>query len=543
MRLLIIVFFTLICAPAFDRGASALAQGPNWIVDCARVGDTLRPVWSSFGCDEPNYTYTPNGLKLLGELSALSPASPTMRVHNLLTTGDGQPALKWGSTNAYTEDGTGRPVYDWTITDRIFDAQVQRGIRPIAEVGFMPEALSVHPEPYRHHWAPGKSYGDIFTGWAFPPKDYTRWADLVYAWVRHCVSRYGAAQVKTWWWEVWNEPNIGYWRGTPAQYDSLYDYTADAVRRACPGARVGGPASTGPGWDKAEAYLSAFLEHCGSGRNAATGATGAPLDFISFHAKGNPRIANGHVQMNMAPELKDVENGFRLVSASPYAALPILITEFDPEGCAACSVATNPENAYRNGTMYSGYTAEAFARLYALAGHYHVNLAAATTWAFSFEGQPWFAGFRDLATNGVDKPVVNVFRMLGRLRGRRIAVGADTPVLATVMPGHVAVMTWNYQADETRRDTAVSTLTLLHIPARRARIHEYRIDETHSNAYTAWQRMGSPAAPTPEQVAVLEHAGGIQEMGAVRTVSVHDGALAVPLALPARAVSLVEVRY
>ena len=537
MRLPIIVLITLIF---FVRAST---QGPNWIVDCRRTGDTLRPIWSSFGCDEPNYTYGADGLKLLGELSALSPSSPTMRVHNLLTTGDGRPALKWGSTNAYTEDGTGRPVYDWTITDKIFDAQVQRGIRPIAEVGFMPEALSIHPEPYRHHWAPGKPYGDIFTGWAFPPKDYTRWADLVYAWVRHCVSRYGEAQVKTWWWEVWNEPNIGYWRGTPAQYDSLYDYTADAVRRACPGARVGGPASTGPGWDKAEAYLTAFLDHCRSGRNAATGATGAPLDFISFHAKGSPRIADGHVHMNMAPELKDAENGFRLVSASPYAALPILITEFDPEGCAACSVATNPENAYRNGTMYSGYTAEAFARLYALAGRYHINLAAATTWAFAFDGQPWFAGFRDLATHGVDKPVVNVFRMLGRLRGRTIAVGADTPILATTVPGRVSVMTWNYQADETRADTIMATLTLLHIPGRRARVHEYRIDETHSNAYTAWQRMGSPASPTPEQVSVLERAGGMQEVGPTRTMSVHDGTLAVALALPARAVSLVEVGY
>ncbi|TDX01708.1 GH39 family glycosyl hydrolase [Dinghuibacter silviterrae] len=534
MRRLLPVFLTLI-------SLRVSAQGPNWIVDAARLGDSLPPVWASFGCDEPNYTYGPDGSKLLGELASLGPV--TMRVHNLLTTGDGQPALKWGSTNAYTEDAAGQPVYDWTITDRIFDAFVHRGIRPIAEVGFMPEALSVHPEPYRHHWAPGKSYGDIFTGWAYPPRDYGKWAALVYAWVSHCVGRYGAAEVASWWWEVWNEPNIGYWRGSAAAYDSLYDYTADAVRRACPGARVGGPASTGPGWDKASAYLSAFLEHCHSGHNAATGAAGAPLDFVSFHAKGSPHIADGHVRMNMAPELKDVENGFRLVSGSAFASLPVLVTEFDPEGCAACSVATNPENAYRNGTMYSGYTAEAFARLYALAAFYHVNLAAATTWAFTFEGQPWFAGFRDLATNGVDKPVVNVFRMLARMRGRLAGTDSTAPVLATATPGSLHLMTWNYQADETSQDTLRAVLTILRVPAPIAHVREFRIDETHSNAYTAWLRMGAPQTPTAAQVAQLEQAGGLQAFGPVRTVPVRNGRLEWPVALPARAVSLLQIDY
>ncbi|HTJ14080.1 MAG TPA: hypothetical protein VL547_18710, partial [Dinghuibacter sp.] len=365
MRLLIVACL-LSVAGLLCAAVPALAQGPNWIVDAAKATDSLPPVWASFGADEPNYATTADGLHLLDAFASMG--KPVyVRLHNLLTTGDGRPALKWGSTNAYTTDAAGNPVYDWTILDSIFDALVHRGLRPLAEIGFMPEALSSHPEPYRHHWAPGNNYNDIFTGWAYPPNDYARWAALVEAWVRHCVTRYGAPAVRTWYWEVWNEPNIGYWKGTPAAYDSLYDYTAAAVRRACPGALVGGPASTGPGWDKAADYLRAFLEHCRT--------TGAPLDFISFHAKGSPRLAAGHVVMNMTPELRDVETGFQIVSASSYKNLPILITEFDPEGCAACSVATNPENAYRNGTMYSSYTAEAFARLYDLAGQYHVNLA------------------------------------------------------------------------------------------------------------------------------------------------------------------------
>ena len=553
-------------------------------VDLAHKEKALNPFWSYFGCDEPNYTTGTDGVKLLDALSSLSPVPVYMRVHNLLTTGDGRPALKWGSTNAYTEDASGKPIYDWTIVDSIFDTFVQRGIRPIAEVGFMPEALSRHPEPYRHHWKPGDNYNDIYTGWAYPPKDYQRWGALVYEWVRHCVARYGADRVRTWWWEVWNEPNIGYWKGTPEEYDCLYDYTADAIKRACPGARVGGPASTGPGWKAASDYLAGFLEHCHSGKNYATARAGAPLDFISFHAKGNPRVVDGHVQMNMAPQLTDLAKGFGLVSASPYAALPILVTECDPEGCAACSVATSPQNAYRNGTMYSSYTAASFARIYDLAERYHVHLEGATTWAFEFEGQRWFDGFRDLATNGVDKPVLGVFRMLGMMGGDRVAVrvglqppptqwnlnptigwGAapraldipldtllhrsvhgtesDVHALASETDHSASVMVWNYHDDETRRDTQDLTLILGHIPASRVEVLEYRIDATHSNSYEAWKRMGSPQSPTPAQYAALEQAGQLQLVEGPHPQRVEGGTLVLETRLPAQAVYFFRVVY
>src|SRR5437660_5846426 len=150
----------------------------------------MTPVWAWFGYDEPNYTYMKDGRKLLSELSALSPVPVYVRVHNLLTTGDGTPALKWGSTNAYTEDANGGPKYDWTIIDRIFDTFVERHMKPVVEIGFMPEALSRKPEPYRHHWDPSQRYGTIFTGWAYPPRDYSKWAEPVYQCVRHCVAKY-----------------------------------------------------------------------------------------------------------------------------------------------------------------------------------------------------------------------------------------------------------------------------------------------------------------------------------------------------------------
>ena len=142
---------------------------------------SLAPIWTYFGYDEPNYSYAPNGRKLLAELSALSPTPVYVRVHNLLTSGDGSSSLKWGSTNVYTEDSAGNPVYSWTILDQIFDAFHTAGIKPLVEVGFMPEALSVHPEPYRHTFPDG----EIFTGWAYPPKDYRKWSELVFRFVSH----------------------------------------------------------------------------------------------------------------------------------------------------------------------------------------------------------------------------------------------------------------------------------------------------------------------------------------------------------------------
>ena len=183
-----------------------------------------------------------DGRKLIGELGALRPKQVYFRTHNLLNTGDGTPALKWGSTNVYTEDAQGRPVYDWTVLDRIFDTYVARGVRPYAQIGFMPKALSTNPEPYQHEWRPGLRYDAINAGWAFPPKDYAKWAELTYQWVKHCVERYGRAEVEQWYWEVWNEANISaYWRGSPDEFYKLHDYAIAAVRRALPTARVGGP--------------------------------------------------------------------------------------------------------------------------------------------------------------------------------------------------------------------------------------------------------------------------------------------------------------
>lgn len=532
-------------------------------IDCGqKIGD-MTPIYAWFGHDEPNYTYMRDGKKLLSELSALSPVPVYIRTHNLLTTGDGLAALKWGSTNAYTEDTNGNPIYNWTIVDKIFDTYMERGIKPLVEIGFMPEALSNKPQPYRHNWQPGNAYGNIYTGWAYPPNNYEKWAELVYQWVNHSIERYGKEEVESWYWQVWNEPNIGYWQGSPEEYHKLYDYAADAVKRALPTARIGGPHSTGPSWDKAAAFLQNFLQHCVDGKNYATGKTGAPLDFIAFHAKGSPKFVNDHVQMNMGTQLRDVSRGFEIVSSFPTLKhLPIVIGESDPEGCAACSMDVYPHNGYRNGTVYSSYTAASFARKIALADHFGVNFLGAVTWAFEFEDQPWFHGFRDLATNGVGKPVLNVFRMFGMMSGQRLAIKGslaydyltvrdssvrgeknDINAMATLAEREIAILVWNYHDEDLPGIPASIVLEIAGIPSGKALIHHYRIDQTYSNAYTAWKEMGSPQQPTASQYGVLEKAGQLAMLESPKWVEVKQGKSLIRMQLPRQAVSLIKLSW
>jgi xylan 1,4-beta-xylosidase len=524
----------------------------------------FKPAWNYFGYDEPNYTYAKNGRKLIYELADLSYTSVHIRTHFLLATGNGTPGLKWGSTNAYTEDSSGKPVYNWTIVDKIIGTYVEAGATPFVEIGFMPQALSTQPEPYTPTWVPGGKNDQYNIGWTYPPKDYNKWSELIYNWVTHSVEKYGREAVETWDWEVWNEPNIGYWHGTPEEYEKLYDYTATAVKRALPSARVGGPASTGPDNAKAAAFLQQFLEHCSSGKNSATGQQGAPLDFISFHVKGRPKLVGGHVQMGLSQEMKDTARGFQIVRSFPkFQNLPIVLSEADPEGCAACSARVYPQNAYRNGTLYPAYEAVALKTLIELAGRDHMNLQGILTWAFEFENQPYFDGFRTLATNGIDKPVLNVFRMAGLMRGDLVqvqssgAVPADTIVntgvteapdvdaIAARSDHKLSVMVWNYRDDDVSGPAANVLLKISGLPsdANRLLLRHYRIDQDHSNSYTVWKQLGSPQSPSADQYKKLEAAAYLQLLESPRWVDNRAGSEDVNFSLPLQGISLVELSW
>ncbi len=541
---------------------SCRAQEPIQVnVDLGAPQGKFTPIYSWFGYDESNFTTTKNGRALLRELHDLTPVPVHIRAHFLLTTGDGKPEMKWSSTNVYTEDAQGHPVYSWTILDQIFDAYAQAGVRPMVELGFMPQALSSQPEPYRilHRTKPGE-----VNGWSFPPKDYARWGELIYQVASHMVHRYGKDTVATWYWEVWNEPDISYWHGTEEEYNRLYDYAVAGVQRAIPGARVGGPATTGPNPGSHSAqFLQAFLTHCAKDKSAATGRA-VPLDFISFHAKGNPTIVDDHVQMGLDKELQNVATGFGIVKSFPqFATIPIILSEADPEGCAACSSRTNPHNAYRNGTLYPSYDATALDSIFQLRDRYNVNLISMLTWAFEFEDQPYFDGLRTLSTNGIDKPIINLFRMAGMMSGNRVRVEStgsvplddilksgvrqqpDVDALATAGNSEAAVLLWNYHDDDVAGPPAIVNLQIKGFPRsqKRALMQHYRIDDSHSNAFTVWKAMGSPQSPTPQQYAQLKAAGGLQLLDSPSWIDLSEGTGTVSFDLPRHGVSLVRFSW
>jgi len=553
-----------ICTLLLLTGAVCLGQRTPPSVSVQVFADqpdgTLPAVWNYFGYDEPNYTYAPNGQKLLTELAALSPVPVHIRTHNLLTSGDGSASLKWGSTNVYTEDASGKPVYSWATLERIFDTFRAHDIKPLIEIGFMPEALSTHPKPYRHNFP----RGSIYTGWAYPPKDFGKWAELVFQFVHHLRERYGDSQVKTWLWELWNEPDIEYWKGTPEEYFELYDFTVDAVLRAFPEARVGGPDTTGPASSKAAEFLRMFLEHCARQKNYVTGRIGSRLDFIAFHAKGDPQWQDDHVRMGLARQLASIEEGFKIVSSFPeWRRTPVILGESDPEGCAACSARSYPQNAYRNGELYAAYTAEALNGTFGLASREHIHLAGVVTWAFEFESQPYFDGFRELATNGLDKPVLNTFRMLGLMGSERVRASSsgalpvesvirlgvrerpDVNVIATRKDHEIEILVWNYHDDALPASATPVDLSVSGLPLslRHALLEHFRVDSDHSNAYTVWKTMGSPQSPTPAEYAKLERAAQLQPLGSPVWSPIEQGTIHTQFDLPRPSVSLLRISW
>ncbi len=524
------------------------------------VGD-MKPFWSFFGYDECNYTITKDGGKLLTELKNLSPVQVHIRTHNLLTSkGNSEgPDLKWSFTDAYKEDEKGNPVYNWIILDSITDAFIQRGIKPLMEIGFMPKDLSTKPDPYEHHWSTG---GNLWTGWSYPPKDYNKWRELVYQWVKHCIDRYGKQEVTTWLWEVWNEPNIGYWSGTFEEYCKLYDYAADGLKQACSECIIGGPHTTSPRDEKAYNDLTKFIEHCLHGKNYATGKTGTPLQYIGFHAKGSPEFVNGHIQMNMGVQLKDIQKGFEAVNSFPELKnIPVIIGECDPEGCAACSETRDPKYGYRNGTMYSSYTAASFARIYELMDKYKINLKGAVSWSFEFENQEWFAAFRDLATHGIDKPVLNVFRMLGMMNGKRVMVRSndelnaediitngvrgenDINAIASKNGNAISILVWNYNDNDVKNNVSPVMLTVSGINKNKVLVHHYRIDDKFSNSFAKWKAMGKPQQISNEQYNELERAGQLQLFDSPEWKEVNNGKMVLKFDLPRQAVSLIQIAW
>ena len=268
--------------------------------------------------------------------------------------------------------------------------------------------------------------------------------------------------------------------------------------------------------------------------------------------------------MGLARQLASVEEGFKIVASFPqWRQTPVVLGEFDPEGCAACSAKNNPQNSYRNGSLYATYNAEAFNDIVDLANREQINLLGAVTWAFEFEDQPPFEGFRELATNGIDKPVLNAFRMLGMLGNHRLKTvssgtlpvadilqsgvrkQADVNALATRKDREIEVLVWNYHDEDISATPASIDLSIDDLPAdaRRALVDHFRIDQDQSNAFTVWKQIGSPSSLSESERGDLERAGQLQLLTSPQWISIEKGTVHVRFALPRQSLSLITISW
>ncbi len=542
-------------------------------VDGAANRGPLRRIWTSFGYDEINWTCTPAGKRALEAIGSFVEQPYYVRSHYIFNSGIGWSLPHMGAGNVYHEDAAGRPFYDFTIADQVYDAVVEAGLRPLVELAFTPRALVPDGAEARFPFEPSPTQWSPYEAglWSFPPKDYAKWAGLVRALVEHCVARYRAPHVRGWLWELWNEPDITYWRGTPEEFYALYDVTAAAVKAALPEGAVGGPATTGdlgPG-RKGNEFLRGFLAHCAK--------TSAPLDFVAFHTKG-ARFSPWRVYGPLggpAPErqspsslkmLREVRAALDAVEAHPrFRDLPCIVDECDASVPAHWGFYDNANFAYRNTAYFPVFQCKLMKKLLDTSRPGGAHVDQATTWSFYFEGERFFEGTRSLFTaQGVEKPVLNAYRMLARLGEVRIAAESshawrpgqldhgepDMPeeidVLAT-MKGRdrVTVLVWRHADDQYSTDAAETDVTLRveHLPFEgdRVRLRHWRIDARHSNSHTAWTQEGAPQDPTEAQLRTIKVRQGLELLEPEGEAKIRAGTLELRIRLPLPSVSLIEI--
>ena len=410
-------------------------------------------------------------------------------------------------TGVYGEDAQGRPLYNFSYVDQIYDGLLENGVRPFVELSFMPAALASSTKPHAFWYKPLPN----------PPKDYAKWGEMITGFTRHLVERYGVAEVSRWYFEVWNEPNIDFWTGEPKQatYFELYDTAARGIKRVSPRLRVGGPATAQAAW------APEFIRHCVEQK--------VPLDFFSTHVYGNDRsedVFGTHEQIARADMVaRAVKKVFDQVKASPKPDLPIVWSEYNASYMNEVPVTDSPFMGpwlANNIRQCDGFT------------------AMMSYWTFSdvFEEQgvlkkPFYGCYGRIAERGIPKAAFNAFAMLHRLGTRRLKVESPSVLATKTDSGVVEVAVWNYAEPE--QSGAARSFTLEFSGPMPEQASVEILDRNHGSALTVWEAMGRPAFPTREQIQRLR---GAARVPAPQPVKVSGGK--IELTLPPHALALIE---
>ena len=538
-------------------------------VDASRWVGKLDHTWNYIGYDECNYTHAPGGIALLDKFGRLEKPY-YVRTHHMLCTGIRHGFYKWGSTNVYLEDRNGEPVYDYETIDLMIDIWLGHNCKPFFELGFMPRDLA-DPREAEDGKAYGFNYGSVteyqLRGWCQPPKDYDKWYALIYNLAVHLRDKYGLKEVENWYFEMWNEPDIFYWHGTAEEFCKLYDYTEAALHKAIPTARFGGPATTGTSDPQGNAsrFLRTFLNHIRNGQNYYSGKQGTRIDFTSFHTKGGgyrfDALAEKQIP-SVKALLENVKTQSDIIKEFGYGDLECVLSEADPDGWAAGGRYDNFNLNFRNTPYYASYVMSAFKNLYDLAQAQQMDMRP-LTWAFQFEGERCFEGTRSFSTQGIDKAVFNLFKLLSRMGTQRLALtssrdldplsyedlngtkeGPEIDGWATCSGENgMQILLYCHHDDWDRDETFDITLTLENLPfTGEMYLTHYRIDAQHSNACAEWERLGRPDWPNEGQKAAIIARSGLEFYEAPERVRIQNGKLERRFELPVHGISMLEIR-
>ena len=417
-------------------------------------------------------------------------------------------------------DKDGRISYNFSYVDQIYDGLLARGVKPFVELGFMPEALSSDPSKRHSFW---------YKPNVMPPKSYAEWDAMIKAFARHLVGRYGVDEVASWYFEVWNEPNIDFWGGEPKQstYFELYDHTVHALKSVSPRIRVGGPSTAQAAW------VPAFLQHAH--------ANGVPVDFVSSHVYGDDTSQNvfhdDRPVSRAEMVCKAVDKVHKEILASRYPKLPLVFSEYN----ASYANLPNVTDTVFMGPWMANTIRECAGKI-----------SMMSYWTFSdvFEEQgivrtPFYGGFGLIAEDRIDKPAFNAFTMLHKLGDVRLALKSDSALATRRADGTLALALWNYAPP--LGDTASYTpgapkgavkhfeVDVSHLGAN-ATATAWRLDEQHGNAVALFDKMGRPPFPSREQIEQLRAAG---KMAAPQKLDVRDGRLT--LDIPPQGLVVVEL--
>jgi len=409
----------------------------------------------------------------------------------------------------YDEDAAGNPVYNFSYVDQIYDGLLENKVRPFVEMSFMPKKLTSDPNALHAFW---------YKQNVAPPKDWNRWGQMIEAFTRHLVQRYGLEEVSQWYFEVWNEPNLDFWVGNPKEetYYQLYDQAAQAVKRVSPRLRVGGPATAQAAW------ADRFLAHC-KGKSI-------PVDFVSSHVYGNDKaedVFGTHEQISRNKMVcRSVKKVHDQIAASPFPKMPLIWTEYN---------AAYDNNPAVTDSAYMGpFLANTIRECDGL-------VDVMSYWSFSdvFEEQgvvktPFYGGFGLLAERSIPKAAFNDFALLHRLGDSRLDVSSDSALVTRRKDGSLVIAAWNLFLPEEAGSPKTLTLRFRGAdPPKSVRVTI--VDKEHGSPLPAWEKMGSPVSPTEPQIAELRKAAALP---ATKTMALTNGSLS--LALQPHALALIE---